>query len=364
MSGLSRDLIERCRIVFQRCHEFDDLLSLRAVFISEELVIFRDRLPEPGNREQRVDQTIEFLWLKFLTDGRPVFPHFIRSLSTRYPLEDQLHNELDELRVEVEQNYGAISTVEVPIIVAAMLDEEAAVLANQAIFDNSVARVERDRFLELQQALEQIYPNWVQNYRGRRDTWTPHTVPEHSIEEIVSFQIEELNLHNREPTGLPLLQRIFISENAFNEDVDIRSQTWEYVNHYGGVVIIDAVSLFHPTLRNELIQSGTLLNENIAILFLSPVNTSILQINALIEDMIKTQLRPSYVRFDMNLDNLCEIGAGNLRSIQRWLFAALPETVKNIQEQSRKKNQRLFQRRMGYQPRGIDEPIFSLRGEG
>ena len=54
MEGLSNELYNRCRTTLLKCNEFDSDTSLRAVFVTDELYPFRDRLPAAANRSPRL----------------------------------------------------------------------------------------------------------------------------------------------------------------------------------------------------------------------------------------------------------------------------------------------------------------------
>ena len=102
MISLSSQLILHCRRVFINCLEFDSDEALRAVFVSDELALFSDTLPEANNKIQRVDLLIHYLLQKKLNDGRFVFPLFILNLRDRYQLGDSQRGDLDNLYIEIK----------------------------------------------------------------------------------------------------------------------------------------------------------------------------------------------------------------------------------------------------------------------
>jgi hypothetical protein len=102
MVGLSSELTQRCRNTLLKCGEFNSDAALRAVFVTDELYSFRDRLPVAGNKSERVDKCLEFLLDKRLSNGRPVLPIFLAALRDRYQEGDALRDELGALAEAVQ----------------------------------------------------------------------------------------------------------------------------------------------------------------------------------------------------------------------------------------------------------------------
>lgn len=176
--------------------------------------------------------------------------------------------------------------------------------------------------------------------------------------------VDHTNQCRRETPGLQPIRPKFSSADFFDEDHTKRVQTWDQLRLSGCVLIVDAVSLFHPVLRQRLSQSEMSSNERAAMLVLSPVNSSTIQVNQLIEQVISSQMELTFSRFDEHLDRLCEIGVGDLRALQRWLFAILPETATIVQNQKpNPKNRRIIRQRMDKEPLGMERLIFGQRGK-
>jgi hypothetical protein len=109
MTGLPTELYNRCRTTLLKCSEFDSNTALRAVFVTDELSPFRSGLPEAMSKSGRVGNCLAFLLDKRLSDGQPVLPMFLTSLRDRYQEGDALRDELETLRLEVEQ-YALINS--------------------------------------------------------------------------------------------------------------------------------------------------------------------------------------------------------------------------------------------------------------
>ena len=106
MTGLPSDLYRRCRDALLRCGEFDTNAALRTVFITPELIPFRDGLPEATAKAARVDAALDYLLPKQLSDGRAVLPLFLAALAERYDPADALHAVLCGLAEEIGGGQG------------------------------------------------------------------------------------------------------------------------------------------------------------------------------------------------------------------------------------------------------------------
>lgn len=114
MAGLSSELYNRCRNTLIKCSEFDSSFSLRALFVTSELLPFRNTLPETANKSERVDTVLSFLLDKHLSDGRAVLPLFIAALRDRYQVGDALRDELESLYDQItEDSLTSVASSEV-----------------------------------------------------------------------------------------------------------------------------------------------------------------------------------------------------------------------------------------------------------
>jgi hypothetical protein len=355
MAGLPQELIARCHETMLRCGEFDNLQSLRAVFVTRELEPYQGRLPEGQSKAERIGLTIDYLRFR-LSDRRPVLLLFLAALRDRYPKGDALRDDLEMLHLQVQQALGHVETIEVPFVVAAMNHGEVAALKKEkdGIFDDpTVAPIERIQFQQLEALLKE---NWILHYKQNREDWRPHTCQDGTIGAVVGEIFAHINQCEREPNNLPML-----TQKSFSEDFFLpgrQAEAWDYLQQSGGLLIIDAVSLFHPTLRHALVQSTLTSDDNIAVLVISPSSLHRLPVNDLIETLISERLKMTFSRFAERLDSRCEVGAGDLIALQRWLFAALPGTAEFVQKQKIVLNRRVVREEAPQKPRGIGRAIF------
>jgi hypothetical protein len=363
---LSQELYARCRATLLRCSEFDSYNSLQSVFVTTELEIYQPHLPRVATRDDQVSQTMAYLIRQRLSDNRPVFPLFLAELRNRRYDGDALHDELDQLCVEVERELNKVEIIDIPFVIAAMTRNEATDLIAEAVFENfSVEPAAHTRFQQFRESLEEhgiAAADLPTRYEEHRENWRPHTCQQSTIYEIISDIADFLNQQRSEMPGLPLIRPQFFSSEFFVEDEDTRIETWERLGRSGCVIIVDAVSMFHPMLRRLLSRSEMGSNEQVAILMLSPVNSCVILVNHLIEQEISLQMQRAFARFSKHLDRLCEFGVGDLRAVQRWLFAILPEAADIVQHQKPiSSNRSIIRNRMG-EPLGMEKVIFGERG--
>ncbi len=98
-----------CSIVKPHRRGFDSNAPLRAVFVTAELQPFQDGLPEAASKQDRVDQTLNYLVSRQLSDGRSLLPLFLATLRDRYQEGDALKIELEASYAEVQHSLASHS---------------------------------------------------------------------------------------------------------------------------------------------------------------------------------------------------------------------------------------------------------------
>lgn len=259
--------------------------------------------------------------------------------------------------------YGA-KVCRIPVVIAAMTYTEAVDLITERIFKRSdVSETEHIRFTNFKNAL-QVYgvTDFISHYAEKQEMWKPPP----DFNTPINIIIQELLPHiNKRENGQKFchVSPHFISGNFFSQEADIRRETRRELERSGGIVIIDAISLFHPILYSNILRSGIWTNKQVALLILSPVDATTLPVNQLIVEFIDSQMEPVFTRFHHDFDRLCEIGIGNLQSLKRWLFSILPETAAGMQLKKPNPYQlQQFQNISNRKRRGIDGPIFGQGG--
>lgn len=103
MPELSPELYARLREVLLRCKEFDTDAALRVVFVTSELLPFKQDLPQANSESERVDLMTAHLLEKYLDDGRWALLLFLNALAQRYNERDSLHRDLKTVVLDIER---------------------------------------------------------------------------------------------------------------------------------------------------------------------------------------------------------------------------------------------------------------------
>jgi hypothetical protein len=352
MTTLSPDLKRRCREAFVQCRPFENDPSLRALFkTTSGLADLSDSLPEADDNEERALVTINYL-LKRSTEERPIYRDFINALIGECSEESEpdLYQELTECLRCVEKETlkssrpaSSKEEIEIPFVIVAMTDKEASELVSEKAFDKeTVPPAERKSFRTFLMALqEQGIKSFEDSYGPQREDWKPiadscESDCQASIVDHVQEICKRLNDIREGDPGRPPIKASFLSADFFEDANSKNNCTWDVTckqfTRSGGVLIVDAISLFHPDLHERLASSEISSHENVAILILSPVSSKALEVNDLIENVIDSKMKRAYWRYVESLDEKCEIGLGGLCNLRRWLFAILPEEAEIVGE--------------------------------
>lgn len=223
--------------------------------------------------------------------------------------------------------------IDIPFVIAAMNRAEAHSLFEEenSIFNHSdVAPNEREHFQQFMEALQEWnIVDWISLYGNQRDDWKPFK--EKTIHSIIEDIADHINATRDETSSMPHIRPRFCSADFFAADEHTRWDTWRKLGHSGCILIIDPVSLFHPGLRKLLGKSEISSKDRVAILGFSPIGYTAIRANMLIEEAIKKELGSAYSEFSRYLNKMYEFGVGDLRALQRWLFAIMPEAMDFMQ---------------------------------
>jgi len=339
MPGPTQDLINRCYTILARCDHFSSLHSLQAVFVSEELRPFRDRLRDAQSLDERIRLNVDYLLYQKTTDERHVFTLFLQALRPSSQI-DALYGDLEGLHNEFDQSLGQVNRINIPYVVAAMTKTEAEMLQSGTVFqDPRIAPIERDRFNALFPSLP---GGWIDDYGERRDDWKLHADHRSVISTVLGDMFADINRCLRQPTNLPVIDGVSFSERFFSPEQ--QGDAWERLRQSGGLLIIDAISLFYPPIRQALVRSRLDAGDQMAVLVLSPLDFHTMPINGQVKNLVADEMPMTLARFAEHLDHRYEMGIGDLCGVQRWLFTLFskPEDMAGI-IQERKKALRLRQ---------------------
>ena len=372
MAGLPSKLYSKCFSTLKLCSEFDEDENLRSNFVTPELLPLKDILPQANTKHARVGKTIGFLLEQSVSKNAPLLPHFINILIDRYE-GDSIQLELNTIYIEITRIFEddfhiksstSSSSVELPFIILSMIESEARALFDETVFDDRlVPGIDKDQFLLFKQALIQSGLNPDRDliccYNDSRDNWKPAN-SEKDILNAVNEMIESVCIERARSGESPICPK-FLSDRFFREEDPARVEIWEGLGETGCILIIDAISLFHPRLRFMLSNSGLGSKNNIAITIISPLNSYANPVNGCIEDIIKTRMELVFSRFSKKLDQLCEIGIGNTIALQRWLHTAIPDEARVVTKlEPNWKSKEVLRQAMNMKPGGMGYAIAGL----
>lgn len=212
--------------------------------------------------------------------------------------------------------------VKIPVLIVAMKQDQAIALSDETVFNNSGSNDKLNNFQQFHIALKHHQLGDFQFYYGdKHEKWKP-VYCNKTVEEIVEGLFFECNKQNR-GTSESLIELDFVSSDFFCND----RQNRERVNRrleQGGVIIVDAISLFHPDLNEKLVKSGVSGNKNVAVLIVSPIDATTLPVNECIKKIFLNDFDRAYSRLVDDYDHLCAIDLGDKLSLERWLFHTVP----------------------------------------
>lgn len=270
-------------------------------------------------------------------------------------LEKQLLSEraLDEIhstrsQIKNQQNIEAIANSLIPsdlrqinFVIIAMTKSQARELVSKKVFTNRRDDKQRKAYQELKKVLNRILKKYsiedlVELYGSKPEDWRLLTLSNSlTIGEAIGslLQTIPIKLSNRNSVERLNVRAIFASQEFLSDDFSIRSKAWTRLED-NCVVIIDAVSLFHPDIVQILIDSGFMTKSRIPLVILSPTIAENNPINELLKSYIESgiiRLSHALARFETQLDVLCEFGISSDIAFKRWLMSIfISESTQSI----------------------------------
>ena len=253
--------------------------------------------------------------------------------------------------LDIEQ--GPPKIIEIPIVILAMLQQEALEIASGKVLSRSDITSEFGEQLKaIQQACLSHREDWYLHYQTERDNWIPYSGDHREIHQIVwdiAFKANERRVKKKKTS---IIKPIFLSEKFFTDDNQIRKDTWEYMYESGGIFLIDSVSLFYPVLRKHLKDSHISSKSEVSVLVLYPGDPSQMVINQVIDQDIRSNMEYEFTRFAEKYEKTCEIGASSLHSLQRWMISSIGDIADKIYiPKAQEDNRDLIRNQMG-EPKG------------
>lgn len=208
--------------------------------------------------------------------------------------------------------YSSLKMIGVQIAVIAMTREEATASDMAKVFDS-----------ELDKLTGVLLENGIEDFTScygekNRHEWKPLIASQVSIEKIVQDVIAKLSKVQKSAIRPRYLSDDFLSSNS-----EERHKARKSFKQYGGVLIVDAISMYHLGLRQALLQSQLVgSNDRIAVIVVSPLNTS--KVNELLEKQIYALWMEEAFSYSVHhLHPLYEFGIADIYNLRRRLFSIL-----------------------------------------
>jgi hypothetical protein len=278
----------------------------------------------------------------------------------------RIQRELDKLEQEIEQTSSELSALAmstaakgkpprkhyvIQVVVIAMTDKEAEELDQEVVFDGSgESSVECEHLQRLKDALREYrIEDFTSCYGSSRDDWKPLIADRKApIREIMQSVVDKLNKRSKELISLEYLSSEFLSPSAQEHH-----RAWNTLEDHNGILIIDAISMFHPRLRELCLESQLIGSKKFAVIVLSPLKSNAITVNKLLQDQIYSpHLKRAYYHFENHFHLPYEFSVGDINSLRRWLFSILPTIERQGLDLERRA---AFQAEMGIIPQGIEK---------
>lgn len=271
---------------------------------------FKNRLPDATDLEDRVSKVLEYLVNNPTSQGRSALVAFLELLCIKHPEPDPLNGDLKACLRSLRHQDAHKG---IPYVVVAMIDSEAQKLAN--------GQGSTEGF----ESLRKLLPaEWETHYHNKREDWQIHGESASPVGEILEETFVKVGIGLGDsysekcfPSGLPSKKKV--------------AQAQAELERIGGILIIDAISLFYRPLCEALHNSGLASGASMAVLVFSPVyhRMQITHKAREVLENITNHKACSYIKDYCSGEY--EIGVWSLYGIQRWLYATLPYIARRVQ---------------------------------
>lgn len=160
------------------------------------------------------------------------------------------------------------------------------------------------------------------HYAKSRDDWRPLVGNGKTIKTLV----EEMAVIENERSDVSIWPR-FYSDDLFSKDEKLRLKAHGRFTEKGGILIVDAVSLFYKSLRTLLPLSSLWVRQT-AIMVLHPLGMDRFETSASVVGeggiLRKTEFSLPFGRFDKEYEINCDVAVSDMWHVKRWLAHVLP----------------------------------------
>jgi uncharacterized protein DUF4062 len=248
------------------------------------------------------------------------------------PPPASLHNRFEALRLQTGID-SKKQWVGLPVISVAMTADEAKQIdVDPILVRNRLGQAIYQCFMDLRASISANESPILKRYGTRRLECRPFGGDSVTIERLLNAIVSHLN--DDPPSGLR--GRLIKTQNyLFDELRNWRrepSPVFTQLCSTGCVVLVDEYSLYHPDIREVLLSSGLLANDQVSLVTLAPLNPYSRAPFDLLETEMRNRLTAAFDRFASAFDPQCELSIGDEMRLKRWLNASLPHTVQMLRE--------------------------------
>ncbi|HEU4562170.1 MAG TPA: DUF4062 domain-containing protein [Longimicrobium sp.] len=224
-----------------------------------------------------------------------------------------------------------------PFMVLAMTEKEARELEEDPrVIAEHLGGRSFEQFQQLKEALQQgSSPAFAARYGPARHCWKPFAGSNLSVRMVMDEVIKGLNQRQLPQLGERRIKAQYycfdslVGRSDGNRESTLLRHIYDEIGRTGCVVLVDEISLFHPSLRRAFVGSSLANQEQVALVTISPFDPTP---NQMLESELQEHLTWAFNRFAFDYDPQREFGVGDERRLKRWLHSSLPQTLRSLRE--------------------------------
>jgi transcriptional regulator with XRE-family HTH domain len=223
--------------------------------------------------------------------------------------------------------------VGLPFVVVAMNEKEARDLDERPErVQEELGRPAYEQFLKVKAALEAAHAlPFAPRYNAEREEWKPFLGSPAPVRALIEEVVRQINSSQQARLrGRSIKVQRYPFDDLVSGSGPLRALHGE-IAQSGCVMVLDELSLFHPSVRGALLGSPQLASDHVSLITLSPLDVWSQPPYDVFAAELKQRLAAAFDRFDLH-DPQCELGVGDERRLRRWLHSRLPEALQMLRE--------------------------------
>lgn len=164
-------------------------------------------------------------------------------------------------------------------------------------------------------------------YGEEPDDWKPLLADgKQTIMQAIEDVLDKITRTSPSSAYIPTITLKSISKDLLSKEGNQRAAARKVLEKQGGLIVVDALSLYHPTIQTYLL-SGQLFGQHpsVAMVVLSPLRIDKIPIYQVLQKQVyQAHLEKAFEHFFDHLDPFFEFNVHELCSLRRWLFSVVP----------------------------------------